>query len=463
MIYTEPVMHRKSSKLLGISTRLSLVFIGLFLVLPLQTAAENWPQWRGPSSNGVSSESGLPTHWGTGENIAWKVSLAGLGTSSPIVWGDRVFVTSQVGSAPARGGSHPQLARDDRALAARENPIGNQRMPPGADGRGVFLVVEAFSRSDGSRLWEHRVQATGEFPELHEKHNLATPTPTSDGERVYAWFGNGQIVALDMDGNPLWTRHLGVEYSPFRNQWGHGSSPVLYNDLLILLCDHTSDSYLLALDKNTGKERWKVDRGEGRISHSTPLIVSGPRGDEMIVNSSERIDAYDPASGKFLWHAGGRRQTPVPSPVFQDGIVYMSRGYRNSDFLAIRPGGRGDVSGSHILWRSPGGASYVPSIVHHEGLLYVTNEIGVVTCAEAGTGKRVWQERLGGIFFASPVAADGKIYLVSETGEAFVLRAGRQPRILAQNDLGERFLASPAVSNEQLFLRSDGNLFCIGQ
>ncbi len=426
-------------------------------------AAQDWPQWRGPSSHGVSSESGLPTRWGVGHNIAWKASLAGLGASSPIVWGERVFVTSQIGSASVRQGSHPQLARDDRSLARREKPIGGRRMDPASEGSQVFLVVEAFDRSAGRRLWEYRLQAAGEFPPLHEKHNLATPTPATDGERLYAWFGNGQIVCLDMNGNPVWRRHLGLEYSPFRNQWGHGSSPVLYNDLLILLCDHRPDSYLLALDKNSGKERWKVDRGSGRISHSTPLAVPGPAGDELIVNSSQRIDAYDPASGRLLWHAGGPRQTPIPSPVFHEGVIYMSRGYRNSDFLAIRPGGRGEVSASHIVWRTAGGASYVPSIVYYNGLLYMTNEVGVVTCAEASSGERVWRQRLGGIFFASPVAADGKVYLVSETGETFVLRAGREPHVLARNNLGERFIASPAISKGQLFLRSDGTLFCVGE
>ncbi len=426
-------------------------------------AGENWPQWRGSSSSGVSFETGLPTKWGVSENIVWKISLAGLGASSPIVWDELVFVTSQIGSAPVREGSQPKLSRDDQSLVVRENPMGGQRREPVSEDSEVFLVVEAFNRADGSRLWEYRVQAAGPFPQLHEKHNLATPTPTTDGTHIYAWFGNGRIVCLDTAGNLTWSRHLGLEYSPFQNQWGHGSSPVLYNDLLILLCDHKSDSYLLALDKNTGKERWNVDRGSGRVSHSTPLVVQVPLGDELIVNSSERIDAYDPASGRLLWYAGKPRQTPIPTPVFHDSVIYMSRGYRNSDFLAIRPGGRGDVSVSHILWRTPGGASYVPSIVHYDGLLYMTNEVGVVSCAEARTGKRVWRHRLSGVFYASPVAADGKVYLVSETGETFVLRAGREPDVLARNNLEERFIASPAISNRHLFLRSDRTLFCIGK
>ena len=429
-----------------------------------EPSARNWPQWRGPSSQGVTSETGLPTTWSTSENLAWRSSLAGLGTSSPIVWGDRVIVTSQVGTSVAAGGAaHPQLARDDRALSEREHPIGGRRPEPDGAAGDVWLVVEAFSRSGGQRLWEYRTKATGALPAVHEKHNLATPTPVTDGQRVYAWFGNGQIVALDMEGRLVWTRHLGLDYAPFQTLWGHGSSPALFDDLLILLCDHLSDAYLLAVDVRTGKDRWKADRGEGRTSHSTPLVVRGPEGAELLVNSSARLDAYDPATGKLLWFTGGPRQTPIPSAVFHDGRIYLSRGYRNSDYMAIRPGGRGDVTATHVEWTAPSGASYVPSIVYYDGLLYMTNEVGVLTCADARTGVPVWRHRLGGVFFASPVAGDGKVYMLSETGETFVLRAGRKPEVLARNDLGERFIASPAISQGRLFLRSDRTLFAVGK
>lgn len=395
--------------------------------------------------------------------MAWKVSLAGLGASSPIVWGDKVFVTSQTGTVPVQQGVKPQLARDDQDLASKENPIGGRNMQSAPSGGEVSLIVEAFGLSDGSRLWKYSIPATGEFPQLNEKHNLATPTPVTDGKTIYALFGNGQVVALGMDGKPVWTRHLGKEYSPFLVSWGHGGSPALYGDTLIILCDHTPKSYLLALDKKTGKERWKADRGAGRVSHSTPFVVPGPKGDELIINSSERIDAYNPVSGELLWYAGSQRQTPVPTPVFHNGVIYLSRGYRNSDFTAIRPGGIGDVSSSSILWRTPSGASYVPSILYYDGLLYVTNEVGIVTCSDAKDGKQVWRKRLGGIFFASPVAGDGKIYMIGETGEAYVLRAGREPVILTQNNLDDRFIASPAISNGRIFLRSDGTLFCISK
>jgi outer membrane protein assembly factor BamB len=438
------------------------VVLAAFLLSSVRLAAEDWPQWRGPSSQGISAETALPVQWSAKENIAWKATLVGFGASSPIVTGGIVIVTSQIGSYAAGGGGYPQLARDDRSLAVREHAIGGSRIASGESGSTVFLAVEAFRRSDGRRLWEYRTPATGERPELHEKHNLATPTPVTDGERVYAWFGNGQVVALDMDGREIWKRHLGQEYGSFLNDWGHGSSPALYKDLLILLCDHRPVAYLLALDGRTGKQRWKVNRGSDRVSHSTPVVVRGPKGDELIVNSSERIDAFNPGTGNLLWHTGVERQTPIPSVVFHDDMIYMSRGYRNSDVLAIRTGGRGDVTESQVQWRMPNGASYVPSILQYEGLLYMTNEVGVVTCAEAATGRKLWQRRLGGIFFASPVAGDGKVYMLSETGEAFVLRAGRQPEVLATNDLGERFIASPAISGRRIFLRSDGTLFAVG-
>jgi outer membrane protein assembly factor BamB len=199
------------------------------------------------------------------------------------------------------------------------------------------------------------------------------------------------------------------------------------------------------------------------VSHSTPVVIAGPKGDELLVNSSARIDAYDPGTGQLLWHAGSERQTPIPSAVFRDGRIFLSRGYRNSDVLAIRPGGRGDITATHIDWTAPNGGSYVPSIVHYDGLIYMTNEIGIVTCLDAATGERVWQQRLGAVFFASPVAGDGKVYFVSESGETFVLKAGRTAEVLATNDLGERFLASPAIAGGRIFLRSDRTLFAVGR
>ena len=441
----------------GYTGRVKILAIAFLSLLPLM--AEDWPQWRGPASQGISTSTGLPAEWSATKNIAWKAALGGTGTSSPIVIGNLVVVTSQIGSYAEAGGNDPHLARDDRNLSAKENAIGKSKS---SDGK-VLLAVTAFSRVDGKKQWQYQTEATGERPELHEKHNLATPTPVSDGKNIYAWFGNGQVVALDMTGREIWKRHLGKDYGSFLNTWGHGSSPVIYKNMLILLCDHRPVSYLLALNTLTGEQKWKVDRGSDRVSHSTPVVIAGPRGDELIVNSSVRIDAFDPASGKPLWHAGSDRQTPIPSAVFHDGTIFLARGYRNSDILALRPGGTGDVSTSHLRWRLANGGSYVPSIVQYQGLLYMTNEVGVVTCADAETGTAVWKHRLDGIFFASPVAADGKIFMQSETGEMFVLRAGRKAEVLAKNDLGERFIASPAIADGQIYLRGDWTLFAIAE
>jgi outer membrane protein assembly factor BamB len=298
---------------------------------------------------------------------------------------------------------------------------------------------------------------------VHDKHNLASPSPITDGELVFAWFGTGQIVALDKAGKLVWRRHLGQEISPFTINWGHSSSPALFGDLLILLCDHEPASYLLAVDKRTGKERWKVDRGKGRSSYSTPLVVETGTGPELIVNSSERIDAYDPRTGAFLWHAGDANRFPIPSPVLHDGVLYASRGYRSGPYMAIRPGGRGDVSGSHVIWNVPTGAPYVSSIVQYNGLIYMATDNGILSIADAKTGSRVWQGRVEGVFSASPVAGDGKVYLLAESGETIVLRAGPGAEIIARNKIGERSLASMAISDGRLFIRTDEHLVAIGR
>ena len=421
-------------------------------------AAEDWPNWRGPQASGVSSEQSLPTRWSGTDNVAWKAPLAGAGISTPIVSGDRVFVTSQLGTGVSRQG--PRLVQGGDAAALGEKALGGTRA---ADPSKTIFIVEAFSRSDGARVWERRIEAAGDLTPTHEKHNLATPSPVTDGKLVFALFGTGQIVALNPDGSIAWQRHLGKDYAPFDVQWGHGSSPVVYNDTLILLCDHPSSSYLLALDARSGKERWKADRGKGRSSYSTPLIVPGKSGDEVIVNSSERLDAYDARTGAHLWHTGDANRFPVPSAVFHDGIIYTSRGYRSGPYMAIRPGGRGDVSSTHVVWMVPTGAPYVSSLLHYQGIVYMANDVGVLTAVDAKTGERVWQQRVDGVFSASPVGGGGHVYFVSENGDTVVVKAGRAPEIVARNAIAERALASPAIANGRLFIRTDDHLFAIGK
>jgi outer membrane protein assembly factor BamB len=422
--------------------------------------AADWPTWRGPSGNGTVDEGRLPETWSATENVAWKAPIGGVGVSSPIVSGDVVIVTSQIGTGVRRPGNHPRLVQGGDAESAGERALDTSRAA--GDGDAVAFLVEAFHRDDGRRLWEYRLAARGDLPGVHDKHNLASPSPVTNGEMVYAWFGTGQIVALHLEGEEIWQRHLGEEIAPFDLVWGHSSSPTLFGDLLILLCDHEPASYLLALDARTGGERWRADRGSGRLSYSTPLVVEGPRGPELVVNSSQRVDAYDPRTGELLWYTGEANRFPIPMPLFHDGVIYMSRGYRSGPYMAIRPGGRGDVSDSHVVWRRETGAPYISSLVLDDGLLYMATDVGAVTVVDAATGERTSQQRVEGVFSASPVAGDGKIYFVSESGETIVLRAGPEPTVLARNDVGERAVASPAISNGQIFIRTDDHVFCIG-
>jgi outer membrane protein assembly factor BamB len=438
-----------------------LFALAVMILVPLtQLRAENWPQWRGPASTGISTETGLPERWSDTENVAWKTAVRGLGISSPIVWGDHVFVTSQIGRSARRAGNHPTLVQGGSPTEAGERALGGGAAPAGDK---VAFLVTALSRTDGRRLWEYEIPAEGKLAEVHDKHNLASSSPVTDGRRVYAWFGTGQIVSLDMTGKLIWSRHLGREYAPFDINWGHSSSPAIFNDALILICYHDSDSYLLNIDAASGKTKWRVDRGGAFNSYSTPLVVEAGGRHEVIVNSSEGVSGHDASTGELLWHVQEQNRFPIPMPVFHDGTIYTSRGYRSGPYMAIRPGGKGDVSKSHVLWRTDTGAPYVSSLVHYNGTLYMAGDVGVLSAIDARTGNRVWQERTGGVFTASPVAADGKIYLLSEDGQTIVLAAGAQPRVLARNRLNARQLASPAIAGGRIFIRTDDAVIAIGK
>ena len=436
------------------------ILIGIsMLLLPTVVVGENWPQWRGPLGTGLSTEKSVPAEWSVKQNVAWRSELAGLGVSSPIVWGNRVFVTYQLGSGTLRQGRHPTFVQEGNPADLGETPLGGAR--PQAPDEKISLAIAAFGATDGRRLWEHKIDAVGKLPDVHDKRNMATSSPVTDGERVYAWFSTGQLAALDMNGKAVWTRHLGQEYSPFDLDWGHASSPALFRDRLILVCYQGSAAFLLALDKRTGKELWKVDRAREVKSYSTPLVIETAQGPEVIINSSESIEAFDPLTGKSLWRFLEPARFAVPMPVYHDGSLYVSRGYRSGPFWALKTGERSDVPKSKLLWHVETGAPYTSSIVQHDGLIYMATEMGIVSCIDARTGERVWRERLGGIYSASPVYADGKIYLVSENGETLVLKAGRTPQVLARNKLDMRVIASPAIADGRIFIRGDRHLVAI--
>lgn len=430
----------------------------LALLLPCPAPGENWPEWRGPHGNGVSGEENLPAEWSGVDGVAWKAPIRGSGVSSPVVWDGTIVLTSQLGRGVVREGDLPSLTRGEDPT---ERGLSEPASTDGAIDGPVRFVVQAFDAADGSVLWEHELPARGPPIEVHDKNNLATPSCATDGAGVYCLFGTGQLVASSLDGERLWQRDLREEHGAFDIGWGHSSSPVLYGDSLILLCDHQSSSFLLALDKASGDQKWKVDRGQELRSYSTPMVVRGEERDELIVNSSQGIQAYAPGSGEPLWHFEEANRFPTPSPAFGDGVIFMSRGHRSGPYMAIRPGGSGDVSQSHVQWHVPTGAPYVTSLVYYRGVVYMVNGRGHAAAVDGATGETLWRSRLGGVYSASPVAGDGKVYLSSEGGEVVVLKAGREPEVLARNDLGERLLASPAISGGRIYFRSDHHLFAV--
>jgi outer membrane protein assembly factor BamB len=449
-----PARHRLPA---GATVRRLLMTVVMATAVGAGLHAQQWPTWRGPGSSGVSADRGLPIEWSDTTGIAWKGTFRGLGISSPIVWNDAIILTSQAGSGEVRQG--PRLVQGGDAAEAGERPL----VPPGGGAGQVSFLVTALDRATGRRAWEFELPAEGPLPSVHEKHNLASPSPVTDGERVYAWFGTGQVAAIDRSGRLVWKKHLGAEYGAFEINWGHGSSPAVHDGFLLLLCYHERSSYLLALDARTGALKWKADARTGVTSYSTPLVVQAGARREVIVNSSEGVSGHDLGTGQRLWHVAETNRFPVPMPVEHGGVIYASRGYRSSPFMAIRPGGDGDVSTSHVLWRSPSGGPYISSLVYYEGLIYMMGDVGVLSVVDASNGERIFQERLGGVYTASPVAADGKVYLVSEDGETLVISAGRTPKVLARNRLTARQLASPAVAQGRLFIRSDDAVYAIGR
>ncbi len=419
-------------------------------------SAENWPQWRGPGGTGASSETRLPESWSDTQNIAWKTRLIGVGVSSPVVWGDRVFITSQAGRGEFKQG--PRLGQGAEANPAERSLTGST-----AKDQGVRFLIEALNRINGERAWTLELPAEGNLPAVHDKHNLASASPVVDGERVYAVFGSGQVVAADMSGKQLWTRNLAREYSQFDINWGPASSPTVYRGSLILVCLHDTASYLIALDARTGRQIWKTDRPKGVLSYSTPIVVPAPQGDELVVNSSTGVEAFDPATGAPLWHFDEPNKMAIPGAMYHQGVIFLSRGYRSGPYMAIRPGGRGAISKANLVWHVATGAPYVSSLAHYDGLLYMAGDTGIVTCVDAATGAQVWRQRLGGIYTASPVAGDGKIYLIGESGEAIVLRAGRTAEVIARNSIDGRVLASPAISGGRIFIRTDDAVVAVGR
>jgi outer membrane protein assembly factor BamB len=384
-----------------------------------------WPRWRGPSGQGLVSGTGYPDAWSPTENVRWKTPLAGDGNSSPVVWDDRIFLTT-------------------------------------AYDRGSRLAVMAFKRSDGTKLWEAFAPAGRSNQGNHYKNGHASATPATDGQRVYASFGARGLVAFDMDGKLVWHRDLG----PMDAYHGTAGSPLLYKDRLILYQDQFAGSFIAAFDTRTGKELWRTKR-DADTGWGTPIAVRVVDHDEIIVSSQQRVQAYNPDNGLELWRCSGTTYEVIPTPVVGYGMVFCSSG-RAGPTLAIKPGGKGDVTRTHLQWTSPRGSPFVPSPILYGEYLYMVNDMAsIVTCLEATTGKVMWQGRLGRAsregFSASPVAFDGKVFFTNDEGETFVLKAGPTFELLHVNKLDEATLATPALVDGRWYIRTDRHLYAIGK
>ncbi len=413
--------------------RTSAYLLGLALAAA-PARADNWPAWRGPHGTGVCDERGLPLTWGPGDNVRWKVPLPGPGNATPVVWGDRVFLTQALD-------------------------------------RGKRRALVAFRRADGKKLWQQEVACAA--PETtHRQNPPCSASPATDGAAVYAHFASAGVLACDLDGKRLWHRDLG----PVLHKWGNGPSPVLYKDLLIVFQGPGEPTFLTALDKRTGRTVWKKEETAINSpifgSWSTPVVVRVGGRDELIVPlPGDRIGgdgafkACDPATGKELWRCAGLGNEIYAMPtVSPAGDVVVGISGHNGPLLAVRPGGRGDVTATHRLWRQAGkNPQRVGSGVIHEGRLYLADAPGLVECLDARTGEALWKERLGGNLWGSLLLGDGKLYVTSLEGETFVLGAGEKFKLLARNDLREPTYAAPAASGGELFLRTWEHLYCVGR
>lgn len=413
------------------NTLRSLSPFALSLILVNSAVADDWTRFRGPNGQGISGEKNLPVKWSATENIAWKTPIPGKGWSSPIVHKVHIFLTT-------------------------------------ATEEGVSCRVLCLDRRNGMVVWNKEVHRQKTGP-MRRQNSFATPTPVTDGKRVYAVFYDGTVVAVDFSGKVIW-KNSDVKFFSLH---GLGASPILAGDQLIMPFDGSSreesrlgwkipwkNAVVLSLDTATGKIRWEGKRGESRVGHVTPILVES--GKQVVSAGGDRVQGHDVRNGKLLWSIYSQGEGVTPSPVVGDGVLFTSSGFEEPTIRAIRLGGKGDITKSHIAWEQKKGVPALASFVFIKPYLYSITRANILHCIEAATGEVVWSERLNGVYSASPVYADGRIYLLSEDGLTIVLRPGDRYDELSRNTLDETCLASMAVSKGQFFIRSAEHLFCIG-
>lgn len=404
-----------------------IAFVMLIASQAVALHSEDWPGWRGPLRTGVTADRGVPLTWSATENVAWKAPLVGTGTSNPIIWQDRVFLTASAG-------------RD----------------------QGELHVV-CFDRETGTERWHQKLWGTA--PTLYyPKNGMAGPSPITDGKKLWTFFASGDVFCFDLDGGLLWQRSLADEYGPFENRFAATSSPLLFEDLLLVQCDHYGSSYLVALDSATGANRWKTDRPEAWLSWSSPQLVAvegKSEQTELVICSSEKMHGYDPRTGKLLWTVRGLARECVPTPVLAPGVLISASG-PNGVHVAVKPGGRGDVTDTHVVWKNDRGTSFVPSPIVVGPRYYLAEDKGILSCLDVASGELNWRKRLNGKFTASPISAEGRIYFTDEAGATLVVDAAASDYVeLARNEIGEDVHASPAIADGRFYLRTAKHLYCL--
>jgi outer membrane protein assembly factor BamB len=430
---------------------------------PTRTGAGHWPSFRGLAATGVADGQQLPNDWNpaTGANILWRLAIPGLAHASPIVWGDTLFVTSAISSRPDATFKPGLYGNGD----ASEDRSAHRWM------------LYAIDKRTGRIRWERLAVQAEPGNKRHIKSTYASSSPATDGRIVVAWFGSQGIHAYDFDGGLRWSVDLGRvnmgAYDDPSYEWGPASSPVIWNGLVIVQCDTQADSFLLALNAETGDTVWTTNRQE-LPSWGTPTIVNTSAGPELITNASNFVRAYEPRTGRELWRLGGSSKITAPTPIFANGLHIVASGRApERPVFAVRPGARGDLTlapgateSKSIAWSKTGRGSYMPTPLAYRGLLYVLDNNGVFDAYDVTTGKEVYRQRLplvGSGYSASPVAADGKIYLSNEDGEMLVIAAGTTFAHLGTNSIGESLMATPALSQGVMYVRGERTLFAVGR
>lgn len=418
--------------------------------------AGNWPQWRGPDGSGISNEKNLPSEWSPTKNIKWKVAIDGRAHSSPIVWGNRIFLTTAVEGAVVPGAKAVNHTGDDGKPFLHPDSVG-------ADKKHTFKVV-CIDRDSGKIVWQSTAWEGTPYDNRHRKSSYAASTPATDGKLVYAFFGTEGLYAYDFKGKLAWKADIGKLGTV---GMGTGTSPILFDNLVIVQADEENGaaSFIIAVDKNTGKEAWRTAR-KVQVSWSTPLLVRTSKRAELIASGFESVIAYDPATGKELWRHKGVESNSIPSPVANNEMVFLVAGFPAKIAMAIKLGQSGDLTGTpNVPWTYAKGTAYVPSPILYGDYLYLTTDRGILTCIDAKTGEVKYEGGripIPATFTASPVAFEGKILMTSEDGDTFIVKAGPQHEILGTNSVGEPVYASPAIADGRIFIRGEKNLYCIG-